>query len=379
MTNSFYITTQSTSVTYILYIKSQCQFQEMVIILTMWETLWQFHFYLTSTLFYFTFKKMLFVAKEIILTPTEGSRSKICKPFVRGPPSVWTRGCPCIPVSTSLFCCSASPQAHPSCLILTPPGLTQVLLPQSLLCHSTSPTSPIWFIFRKGSYLPIAYSAVSTCAWDRGGVKKAKDTFRVQVLSWRAQDAWNRDGGKTANEGVTTPRGGYPLFTPQLHSCLKEFRGVDEQETEGWGQNEPLGWGKSRKNCPLNKEGPASKVPVQGSREMGQREALPAAWLAVRLVSKQPRVGWGSQQLLFPLWTEAKSSSWLNTPDPELAREVWIGLSWAFQENKVISWYWIVSWTVANTLPLTKLSSGSPEGLRPSLWDFCAHSCLVEL
>lgn len=110
-------------------------------------------------------------------------------------------------------------------------------------------------------------------------------------MSWRAQDAWNRDGGKTANEGVTTPRGGYPLFTPQLHSCLKEFRGVDEQETEGWGQNEPLGWGKSRKNCPLNKEGPASKVPVQGSREMGQREALPAAWLAVRLVSKQPRVG----------------------------------------------------------------------------------------
>lgn len=87
--------------------------------------------------------------------------------------------------------------------------------------------------------------------------------------------------------------GGYPLFTPQLHSCLKEFRGVEEQETEGWGQNEPLSWGRSRKNCPLNKEGPASKVPVQGSREMGQREALPAAWRAVWLVIKQPRVGWG--------------------------------------------------------------------------------------
>ena len=98
---------------------------------------------------------------------------------------------------------------------------------------------------------------------------------------------------------------------------------MEEGETEGWGQNELLGWGRSRKDCPLNKEGPASKVPVQWSREMGQREALPVAWLAGPLVIKQPR----GQQLPFPLWTEAKVSSWLGTADPELAREAWIGLS----------------------------------------------------
>ena len=169
------------------------------------------------------------------------------------------------------------------------------------------------------------YSGVSPCAWDSGGVKRAKDTFRVQVSSWSEQEAVNRDCGKVANEGVITSwrREGYSLFTPQLHPCLKEFRGVEKGKTESWGQNEPLGWGRSRKNCPPNKEGPASKVPVQGSREMGQREALPAAWLAGLLVIKQPR----GQQLPFPLWTEPKSSSWLNTPDPELAREVWIGLS----------------------------------------------------
>ena len=61
-------------------------------------------------------------------------------------------------------------------------------------------------------------------------------------------------------------------------------------QTEGWGQNElPARQERSRKNCPLNKEEAASKGPVQGSREMGQREALPAAGLAGPPVIQQPR------------------------------------------------------------------------------------------
>lgn len=126
------------------------------------------------------------------------------------------------------------------------------------------------------------YSSVSSCAWDSGGVRKAQDTFGVLVLSWREQDSENRDHEKAAYEGGDNllEEGG-TLFTPQPHPCPKEFRGVEGGHAEGWGQNEPLArQGRSRKNCPLNKEEPASKVPVQGSREMGQREALPAAWLA---------------------------------------------------------------------------------------------------
>ena len=80
--------------------------------------------------------------------------------------------------------------------------------------------------------------------------------------------------------------GGLSFHSPDA-PCPEEFRRV-EGETEDWGQKEPLGWGRGRKNCGLNQEGPASELPGQGSREVGQREALPATRLAGPLVIQQP-------------------------------------------------------------------------------------------
>ena len=101
------------------------------------------------------------------------------------------------------------------------------------------------------------YSGVSPCAWDSGGVKRAKDTFRVQVSSWSEQEAVNRDCGKVANEGVITSwrREGYSLFTPQLHPCLKEFRGVEKGKTERDTDTEEEGRGPRKITLIGNKTG----------------------------------------------------------------------------------------------------------------------------